>query len=68
MNNLPTEIKCNMCPKGIMYPSRISLYHQYYKCNISKCNNTTGIPLNQYKENDSASDFGSGSYKSQREE
>ena len=71
---LPEEIKCSMCPKGTMEKSRLGPFHQYYTCKNSKCKDTIGLPLAQYglsnekdyKESDN--DFGSGSYKSRRED
>jgi hypothetical protein len=68
MNNLPDNMKCNMCPRGIMEKSRRGEFHQYYTCSSVKCKNTTGLPLTQYKESESSNDFGSGAFKSNREE
>lgn len=68
MNNLPEEIKCSICSK-MMKKSRLSIFHQYYMCQNNKCNDVIGLPLNQNKEKEakeSNNDFGSGSFKSQR--
>ena len=65
MNNLPKEIKCNMCAKGIMYPSRTALFHQYYRCSNNNCQNSSGLPLAQHKEKEAETDFGSGAYRSE---
>ena len=69
MNNLPDSLKCTMCPRGVMYKSRFGDFHLYYTCSNVKCKNVTGLPLNQYKEDkESSTDFGSGAFKSQRED
>lgn len=65
MNNLPEYIPCNMCPRGKMYPSKKGLFHQYYQCNSLNCKDITGLPLNQHKEKETETDFGSGAYRSE---
>lgn len=64
MNNLPDEVKCSVCNKQ-MIKNRDSLFHRYYKCTNIRCNDVVGLPLAQYKEDESSTDFGSGAYKSE---
>jgi len=66
MNNLPNEMPCQMCPRGIMKKIDKGHFHQYYQCGNSSCRDIVGLPLMQYKEDESSTDFGSGSYKSER--
>ena len=48
-----------------MLKSRITEWHQYYQCNSLNCKDITGLPLNQHKEKEAETDFGSGSYRSE---
>lgn len=66
MNSLPEYMPCRMCPQGKMYPSRRGIWHQYYQCQNNNCKDISGLPLAQYKEDESETDFGSGRFKSNR--
>ena len=67
MNSFPEFIKCPLCPKGQMFKSRVTEWHQYYQCNNLSCKDITGLPLNQHKEKEkeAETDFGSGAYRSE---